>query len=680
MRKKKENKKKQSHTSQVAGVLEITRSGVGYVIANDKEGDILIRPQDFNKAFNGDTVEVKITKQAVGNKKREGFINKIIKRRQTEFIGTVKYNKEALLFVPSTEKPMPYFLLDCENSIEEGTNVLVKLIDWPAKSKRPIAELIEILEDAAVSNVAMKDILLEKGFSIGFSEEAIEMAERLNDSITNSELKYRKDCRAILTFTIDPVDAKDFDDAISFEQLKDGMYEIGVHIADVSHFVESGSVLDEEAYANATSVYLPGIVNPMLPERISNELCSLRPHEDKYAFSVIFKMNGKGVVKSSWIGKTIIHSNHRFTYEEVQNTIESQSGLYSEEILMLNDICQRLRKQRFNNGAINFSSEEVRFNLDEKGHPIGVIIKENKESNQLVEELMLLANRTIATKVSNINIKDKPIPFPYRIHDDPDEEKLIPFIAFAKKFGYKFNVHNPDSIATSFNEMLSNAKGTPQQHVLEQLGIRTMAKAIYTTENIGHYGLGFKNYCHFTSPIRRYPDIIAHRIMQQILDGKLVIDKKMEQKCKHCSERERAAMECERAANKYKQVEFMSDRLGEEFDAVITGVSSFGFWAETVEHKCEGLISIAYLSEFDDFRLVESDYQLVGLRTGKTFRIGDQLKIKVVATNLTKRQMDFEWIPATGMRHIKQNEKKAAHPKRINKLKTKGKSGRNKSS
>lgn len=658
--KKNKHKQKKHHTTALSGTLDITRSGLGYVITSDGEGDVIVRPQDFGQAFHGDTVEVAITRDAFNGKKREGRIIKVIKRRQKEYIGTLRFAKGILLFIPSSEKPMPYFELGTVpmRDLLDGPKVVVRMTDWPSGNRRPKGELIEVLDAEAENDIAMKEILLEKGFSLEFTDEAMEVAMRLNDHISEKEIGRRKDCRDLLTFTIDPVDAKDFDDAISFRQLPKGLFEIGVHIADVSHFVEEDTILDEEAYERATSVYLPDRVNPMLPERISNELCSLRPHEDKCTFSVIFTIDHKGEVKDHWIGRTVIHSNHRFSYEEVQQIIEQKQGLHVNEVLQLNDISQKLRKKRFEKGAINFSSQEVRFKLDEKGHPVGIVIKESKEAHQLIEELMLLANRYVAERVAKVLHKDKPIPFPYRIHDTPNEEKLLPFAAFARKFGYSFDVSKPETIAHSFNKMLADVKGTPQQHVLEQLGIRTMAKAYYTSENIGHYGLGFEHYCHFTSPIRRYPDVMVHRILQQVLDGKVPVEKKLEQRCKHSSERERAAMECERAANKYKQVEFMSEKIGQEFDAVVTGVSAFGFWAETVEHKCEGLISMVQLTEHDDFRLIESDYQLVGLRSGRTFRIGDPLRIKVVAADLTKRQLDYEWLKGKG------STDEAAVPKR----------------
>ena len=382
----------------------------------------------------------------------------------------------------------------------------------------------------------------------------------------------------------------------------------------------------------------------MLPERISNELCSLRPHEDKFTFSAIFQMNAKGEIKQYWLGRTVIHSDHRFTYEDVQEIIETKEGKFAEDILLLNDFAQKMRKKRFSKGAINFSSQEVRFKLDEKGKPVGIVVKESKEAHQLIEEFMLLANRTVAENISKIQINKKQIPFPYRVHDQPDAERLAPFMEFAKKYGHKFDLSSPESIAASFNQMLADAKGKPEQHVLEQLGIRTMAKAVYTTENIGHYGLAFEYYCHFTSPIRRYPDVLVHRVLETVLQGKPMIDKKMEEKCKHSSDRERAAMECERAGNKYKQVEYMRDYLGESFEGVVSGVASFGFWVETVEHKCEGLVSLIGLSDYDDFRLVESDYSLVGRRSGRTFRMGDKVTIRVVAANLEKRQLDYEWV------------------------------------
>ncbi len=672
-RKKDKNKHRAQNQPLVKGTLDIARSGIGYVVVADGTGDVLVRPGDFNTALHGDTVRVKVTRENLGTGRKEGKITEVVSRRQTEFIGTLQMATNFAFFIPDSDKPMPdlFIPFDKINGAKNKDKVVVRLVKWDKDDKKPVGEVASVMNAEDMNDMAMKELLAENGFPLSFSEEVHEESARLPDAISQSEIKNRKDFREILTFTIDPVDAKDFDDAISIRTLKEGLYEIGVHIADVSHYLEPDTKLDEEAYKRATSVYLPDRVNPMLPERISNELCSLRPHEDKLTFSAVFHINKKAEVKEYWLGKTAIHSNHRFTYEDVQEIIEKKEGTYLEEILLLNDIAQKFRKKRFAKGAINFSSQEVRFKLDEKGKPIGIVIKESKEAHQLIEEFMLLANQKVAEHVFKIKVNKKEVPFPYRVHDAPGEQKLLPFIEFAKKFGHVFDISSPEKIAASFNLMLKDAQGKPEQHVLEQLGIRTMAKAVYTTENIGHYGLSFEHYCHFTSPIRRYPDVLVHRVLQSCLQGNPMIDKKMEEKCKHSSERERAAMECERAGNKYKQVEYMRGYLGEEFEGVVSGVSSFGFWVETVEHKCEGLVSIASLSDYDDFRLIESDYCLVGRRSGRSFKMGDHVWIKVIAGNLEKRQLDYQWIlkkdvePTAEVKvEVKQKAKKATTSKR----------------
>ncbi|MGE5108828.1 MAG: ribonuclease R [Sphingobacteriales bacterium] len=643
--KKKKKEKSRSYKQVYSGKLDITRSGIGFVLVENFLKDILVRPQNFNTALHGDEVRVEITKDNP-NGRSEGKVTEILKRNQVTFIGHIQINNNFGFFVPDTDKPMPDLFVAQENlnGAKDKDRVVVKMLRWEKTDKRPVGEVISLLSDVEPNDLAMKEILLEHGFPLNFPDEVMEEAARLNDVISVDEIKRRKDCRPFLTFTIDPADAKDFDDAISIRLLENGLYEIGVHIADVSHYVVPETALDEEAFHRATSVYLPDRVSPMLPEEISNVLCSLRPHEDKLTFSAIFQMDEKGKVKQHWIGRTIMHSDHRFTYEDVQEIIEKGTGTYADEVLLLHKISQRLRKKRFDNGAINFSSQEVRFKLDEKARPIGIVIKESKESHQLIEELMLLANRTVAEYVAKIKANNKKIPFPYRIHANPDEEKLKPFIEFARKFGHKFNTDTPEKVAESFNIMLADLAGRPEQHVLEQLGIRTMAKAIYTSENIGHFGLGFDHYCHFTSPIRRYPDVMVHRILHQCLMDMPVIDKKMDNKCKHSSERERAAMEAERAANKYKQVEYLMAHIGEEFDGVVSGVASFGFWVETVEHKCEGLVSLSSLNLFDEFRHIEEDYCLVGRRSGRKFQMGDKVRIKVLSANLDKRQLDYEWV------------------------------------
>jgi ribonuclease R len=639
-------KKRSSQTKILKGKLDISRSGMGFVVVEGEETDIIVKPHNFGKAFHGDIVRVQVDKENGNSRRAEGIVLDVAERKQTEFIGTIELNKNVAFFIAGSEKPIPDFYIPVEklNGAVDGSRVVARLVRWDKNDKKPQGEVVSILSAKNEGDMAMKEILIDAGFPLAFEEAVLKEAASLQDKITREEEKKRKDFRDILTFTIDPADARDFDDAISIRNLDNGNYEIGVHIADVSHFVKPDSILDKAAYARATSVYLPDRVNPMLPEKISNELCSLRPNEDKYTFSVVFQITNRAEIKHKWIGRTIIHSNHRFTYEEVQTTIETKEGLHFKPILLLNDLAQKFREERFKNGAINFSSQEVKFKLDEDGKPLGIVIKESKEAHKLIEEFMLLANRTVAEYVSRIKINKEPIPFPYRIHDEPSEEKLVPFAAFARKFGYTFDMKDEMEVATSFNKLLKDVQGKPEQHVLEQLGIRTMSKAIYTSSNIGHYGLGFENYCHFTSPIRRYPDVMVHRIVQECLDKNLKVDKKMDEKCKHCSDRERAAMESERAGNKYKQVEYMQQFLGDEFDAIISGVSAFGFWAETAEHKCEGLVSVRDLSEYDDFRLDEADYSLVGQRTKRKFRMGDKVKIKVVAANLTKRQLDYEWI------------------------------------
>lgn len=646
---RKNTKRKKEYKKEVQlykGLFEITRSGMGFVIVSGLERDIIIRPNDFNKAFHGDLVRVEITKGDVRAGRLQGKIVQVVERKQKQFVGVVEVNKDFAFFIPTTDKPIPDFFIPGHalHGAKDGQKVIVQIVSWDEKDKRPKGEVIEVVTQEMEGDLAMKEILIQQGFSIQFQDEVLEESERIPDAIGKDEILKRRDLREILTFTIDPDDAKDFDDALSFQRIDKDHIEIGVHIADVSHYIETDGVLDSSAYERATSVYMPDRVVPMLPERLSNGLCSLRPHEEKLTYSCIYKMTNDGKMLDKWLGRTVINSNHRFTYEDVQQIIDNGTGLYDKEILLLHNLAQKMRQERMKNGAINFSSQEVRFKLDELGRPIGIVVKESKSSHQLIEEFMLLANRTVAETVSKVKVASKPIPFPYRVHDQPDEDRLLPFVEFARKYGYHFQTKTPEQIATSFNEMLLKVQGLPEQRVLEQMGIRTMAKAIYTSKNIGHYGLGFEDYCHFTSPIRRYPDILVHRVLTSVLDGEPIIDKKMEQKCLHCSERERAAMETERAANKYKQVEFMKQFLGDEFDAVISGVASFGFWAETVDHKCEGFVSATSLLDYDDFVYYESEYALIGKRSNWAFRIGDPVKIKVISANLSKRQLDYEWI------------------------------------
>lgn len=644
MAKNKKKKKNSAGRKLYTGRLDLTRTGLGYVIVEGLEKDILIKRENVRNALNGDEVRVEVVER--GKKfgsRTEGTIVEVIRRKQSEFSGRVEVHPHFAFLVPDSDKmPVDIFIpLHLLHGAKDGDKAIGRIVEWTGKTKNPVGEIVSLLTNETANEISMQGILVENGFPLTFPDDVLEEAARYPEGVTEEEVEGRFDLRNELTFTIDPVDAKDFDDAISIKPLRGGYYEVGVHIADVSHYVEKDSELDKEAYKRATSVYLPDRVLPMLPERLSNGLCSLRPDEDKYAFSAVFKINKKGVVKEYWLGKTAIRSKRRFTYEEAQEMIEGADGDYKKEVLILNEMAQNLRKERFDEGAINFSSQEVRFKLDESSKPIGIMIKESKEAHQLVEEFMLLANRTVAEYVSEIQVNGKPIPFPYRVHDVPDEEKLKVFTTFAAGFGHRFNLNTSEDIAESFNSMLSEVRGKPEQHILETLGIRTMSKAVYTTDNIGHYGLGFDDYCHFTSPIRRYPDVLVHRILSDCINETAKPIKHLEAQCRHCSDQERRAMEAERAANKYKQVEYMQEYIGGEFEAIISGVASFGFWAETVEHKCEGMVSISELSEFDEFELHEAQYALVGRHTGMRFGMGDKVKIQVVATNLEKRQIDF---------------------------------------
>lgn len=647
-------KKPQKHSSQkktFRGIVQITRSGMSFVIIEGQEKDVMVRQKNLNTALDGDDVVVDVIKQGKNEGRMEGVITEIVKRNKTEFTGALQVNKGFAFLIPEKGLFMPdiYIPANAMKNAKNGDKAVVKVISWGEKTRKPVGEIIEVLDASDTNDLAMKEILIESGFPLSFPDEVIKELGQIHEEIDAEEVRKRKDFRKTLTFTIDPVDAKDFDDAISIKKLRGSWYEVGVHIADVSHYVLPNTALDKEADKRATSVYLPDRVLPMLPEKISNELCSLRPHEDKLTFSAVFKMNENGEIKEHWLGRTLIHSDHRFTYEEVQEIIEGAEGPHKDEVLLLNKMARVLRKQRFDNGAINFSSQEVRFQLDENAKPIGIMIKESKEAHQLIEELMLLANRTVAEYVYNIRIgTNQQVPFPYRVHDTPDEEKLKVFSGFARKFGHKLEVDNPEKLARSFNEMLSLVRGKPEQHVLETLGIRTMAKAAYTIDDIGHYGLGFDHYCHFTSPIRRYPDVMVHRVLQECLTHNIHPDKQMESKCKHSSEMERKAMEAERAANKYKQVEYMQQFIGDEFDGVVSGVAHFGFWVETVETKCEGLVSVQSMKTKDEYQYDESEYALVGTFTGKRIRIGDKVRIQVVAANQVKRQLDYELVEAEG--------------------------------
>lgn len=641
---KKNKQKNHSYSPAVKGKLDVAPHGMGFVSVPGMALDIKIQKENLKNAMTGDIVEVNIYKIGKTSKRPEGVISRIIERGQTECIGTVEKVSNFAFVIPDNKNiRKDIFLNETESKdLQTGDRVIVKILHWDEKSKNPIGKVIDVLTANKENDIAMQEILLQKGFNLQFPKEVLDETTQLILEISDEVINNRKDLRNILTFTIDPHDAKDFDDAISFEKINEDIYRIGVHIADVSHYVKPNTALDKEAYKRATSVYLPDRVLPMLPEKISNELCSLRPHEDKLTFSVIFDIHKNTEIQKQWFGKTIIHSDHRYTYENVQQIIETKTGIHSDIILELNALTQKIREEKYKKGAINFTSEEAKFILDENGIPESVIIKESKEAHQLIEELMLLANKAVATFVAEI--KDKKIYFPYRVHDTPDIEKLKPFVDFAVQFGYSFDLTTPHTIAQSFNNMLKKSAEIPEQIILHTLGIRTMAKAIYTTENIGHYGLAFENYCHFTSPIRRYPDVIVHRILHDLLQNKYVPNKELEKACVHCSEKERSAMEAEREGTRYKQVEFMSKHLGEVLEATVSGVAAHGFWALTIEQKCEGFVHLHNMPEKEAFQFVESEYALISKNKKHKIQIGMKVKVQVVNANLEKRQVDFEYI------------------------------------
>jgi ribonuclease R len=515
------------------------------------------------------------------------------------------------------------------------------MISWSEGEDSPVGEIINVLGMPGENDTEMHSILAEFGLPLKFPDGIEAAAEKIDVEIKEEEVKKRRDFRKVTTFTIDPEDAKDFDDALSIQKLPNGNWEVGVHIADVSHYLKEGSALDQEAYDRATSVYLVDRVVPMLPEVLSNFACSLRPKEDKYCFSAVFEISEDTKIHKEWFGRTVIHSDRRFTYEEAQKIIEGGKGDFQEEILKLDKLAKQMRTDRFKQGAINFNTLEVKFKLDESGEPLGVFLKQQKDANKLIEEFMLLANKRVA---SFVGAKEKAKPFVYRIHDNPDPEKLQIFSQFIKKFGYRIDLTSPKGITQTINRLMSDVEGKAEEQLISQLAIRTMAKAVYSTENVGHYGLGFRYYSHFTSPIRRYPDVMVHRLLQYYLDGGKAVDQEaLEEKCKHSSEREKLATDAERASIKFMQVKFMQDKVGEVFGGTVSGVSEWGLFVELEDNKCEGLVRMKSLS--DDFYTFNPDnYAIEGRRTGKIYRIGDSLTVKVMKADLGKKQLDFEMV------------------------------------
>ena len=633
---------KQTHYHE--GIVDITSRGNAYVVCDDLEHDVYVPSRNLNHALNKDLVRVYVYKRRK-NSKLEGDIVAILERTKYEYVGVLQKNNDYGFVVPDDPKMYSDIFIGPENLLEakDGDKVLAKITDWPQKSKNPFGEVLKVLGKPGDHDTEIHSILVEYGLPYTFPDHVEEFASNLPIEISDQEIRKRRDMRKDLTFTIDPSDAKDFDDAISFKVLKNGNYEIGVHIADVSHYVEENTVLEEEAYQRATSVYLVDRVVPMLPEILSNNVCSLRPNEEKLTFSAVFEMNQKGDVINAWYGRTVIYSDQRFTYDQAQQIITGDSLHENDKLNLaiktLDSLAKKMRQRRMSHGAISFDKTEVKFKLDEEANPIGVFVKESKDANKLIEEFMLLANRKVAEFIGK-----KKKTFVYRVHDEPDIDKLEALQGVITKFGYRIDTRSRDTTSQSLNKLLSEVHGKPESNMIETLAIRSMSKAVYTTENIGHYGLAFDYYTHFTSPIRRYPDVMVHRLLQHYLDGgKSAKADKYEEKCDHSSEREMMASKAERNSIKYMQVKYMQDHPEQEFEGVISGVTEWGIYVEIIENKCEGMVRIKDISS-DYFIFDERQYALIGQAKRKMYQLGDKVFVTVKNTDLERKHLDFNLI------------------------------------
>ncbi|WP_296619052.1 ribonuclease R [Marivirga sp.] len=627
----------------IIGKVDNVNPRIAYIISEDREDDIIIKSDKLKGAFHHDIVKVIVTKKNKDGRE-EGKVVEILERAKTQFVGRIDKSVRYAFMIPDSRYIHTDFFINNDKlgGAEHQDKVIAEITSWGDLDRKPEAKVIRVLGKAGENEAEIHSIMAEFELPMEFPEAVIKESEKISDKLPDKEIAKRRDMRDTTTFTIDPEDAKDFDDAISFKKLENGHYEIGIHIADVTYYVQPGTLLEEEAYHRATSVYLVDRTIPMLPERLSNGLCSLRPNEDKFTFSAVFELDNNGTIHNEWFGRTVTHSDRRFAYEEAQAVLEAGMGDHTEELTTLNSIAKKLKETRFKHGAIAFESVEVKFKLDENGKPLGVIPKVRQDAHKLVEEYMLLANRKVAEFIATKKKGDQKLTFVYRQHDYPDPEKLSTFSIFAKRFGHDLEVEEKE-VAKSLNSLMNDIQGKPEQNVLESLAIRSMAKAKYTTKSSFHFGLAFQYYTHFTSPIRRYPDVMVHRLLQHYLEqGKSVNAEEYESKCLHSSEMEKRASDAERASIKYKQVEFMASVEDKAFDGLVTGVTEWGIFVEIIETKCEGMVRLVDMTD-DYYEFDEKNYRIIGRNNKRMITLGDPVTVRVKATDIDKRTIDLEF-------------------------------------